>query len=91
MGTEADVSSVAAFCNEGTALAGVRYRVQDIDPRSAEGRQVGTFAQFADRTYASPLVDCAATTKSLDYTPTPRAAALRVTVDWLQQNEILPS
>jgi dihydroflavonol-4-reductase len=86
MGAEADVSSVAAFCNEAAALAGVRHRVQDVDPRSAEGRQVGTFAQFAERIYASPLVDCAATTKSLDYPPTPRADALRVTLDWLQQN-----
>jgi dihydroflavonol-4-reductase len=85
MGSESDVSSIAQFCNEGARIAGLAPRVRDIDPRSTEGPQLGTFAQFGERRYASPLVDSSATSAALGYSPTPRAVGLTVTVEWLRE------
>jgi dihydroflavonol-4-reductase len=84
MGDDADVSSIAAFCNEGAAIAGLDVRVIDVDPAAADGPDVGSMRQFASRTFAEPLIDCSVTSAELDYHPTPRAEALRVTIDWLR-------
>jgi nucleoside-diphosphate-sugar epimerase len=91
MGDEADVSSIAEFCNEGARIAGLGHRVQDLDPRSTAGPELGTFAQFGERRYASPLVDCAETTRTLGYAPTARPVALERTVRWLRENGVLAS
>jgi nucleoside-diphosphate-sugar epimerase len=90
MGDDSDVSSIAAFCNQGAEMAGVPHRVHDIDPADPNGPNIGTMRQFAERVYATPLIDCSGTTAELEYRPTPRAQALRVTVDWLYAVGKLP-
>jgi hypothetical protein len=84
MGDDADVSSIAEFCNQGAELAGVAHRVRDIDLSDPDVPNIGTMRQFAERTYATPLIDCSGTTAELDYRPTPRAEALGTTIDWLR-------
>jgi nucleoside-diphosphate-sugar epimerase len=91
MGEDTDVSTIAEFCNEGAAIAGLPGRVRNIDPADPDGPDIGTMRQFAARTYATPLIDCSATTAELRYRSTPRAVALRVTVDWLRAAGKLPS
>jgi dihydroflavonol-4-reductase len=90
MGNDADVSSIAEFCNEGAQIAGLSARVRDVDPAAADSPDVGTMRQFATRTFASPLIDCSATTAELGYHPTPRAEAIRATVEWLRDFGKLP-
>jgi dihydroflavonol-4-reductase len=84
MGDDTDVSSIAEFCNQGAELAGVAHRVRDIDLSDPDVPNIGTMRQFAERTYATPLIDCSGTTEELDYRPTPRAEALGTTIDWLR-------
>jgi nucleoside-diphosphate-sugar epimerase len=91
MGDDADVSSIAEFCNQGAAIAGLPGRVRDIDPADPSAPDIGTMRQFAARTYATPLIDCSATTAELGYRPTPRSVALRATIDWLRSAGKLPA
>ena len=82
MGGDADVSSLAAFCNQGAELAGSTHRVREIDPNDPNAPNIGTMRQFALRKYARPYVDCTATTESLGWAPTPRAEAITRTINW---------
>jgi dihydroflavonol-4-reductase len=91
MGDDSDVSSIAAFCNQGAEIAGVRHRVTDIDPFDPAAPNIGTMRQFAERVYATPLIDCSGTSAELDYSPTPRAEGLRATVRWLRDVGKLPT
>jgi len=91
MGEDSDVSSIAEFCNQGAVIAGLPARVRDIDPAAPDAPDIGTMRQFAARTYATPLIDCSATTAELGYRPTPRAVALRATIDWLRAAGKLPA
>jgi dihydroflavonol-4-reductase len=91
MGEDADVSSIAEFCNQGAAIAGLPGRVRDIDPADPAAPDIGTMRQFAARTYATPLIDCSATNAELGYRPTPRSVALRATIDWLRAAGKLPT
>ncbi|MCW2748444.1 MAG: dihydroflavonol 4-reductase [Nocardioidaceae bacterium] len=84
MGTEDDVMSIGAFCNEANEIAGVDFRVEDIDPKSTAGPKLGTFAQFGERVFAKPFVDCSVTTKVLGHEPTPHRQALETTIEWLR-------
>jgi dihydroflavonol-4-reductase len=90
MGENSDVSSIAEFCNQGAVIAGLGARVRDIDPAAEDAPDIGTMRQFAARTYATPLIDCSATTAELGYRPTPRAVGLRATIAWLRAVGKLP-
>ena len=85
IGDNADVGSLAGFCNQAAEIAGVSHRVREIDPASPDCPDIGTMRQFALRKWATPALDCSATTAALGYSPTPRAEALRRTIDWLRQ------
>ena len=85
MGTSEDVSSVGAFCNEVAGFVGSPHRVRELDPNDPDGPDIGTMRQFATRQWAQPYIDCSATTQALGYAPTPRAIAIRATVDWLRK------
>lgn len=85
MGSSDDVSSVGAFCNQVAEMAGASHRVHEIDPNDPHGPDIGTMRQFATRKWAQPYIDCSATTQALGYAPTPRAVAIRATLDWLAQ------
>lgn len=86
MGRPEDVSSLAAFCNAAAAIAGVDFRVRDIDPNADDAPDVGSMRQFAIRRYADPLMDDSATRALLSVVPTARHDALRRTVDWLREH-----
>lgn len=84
LGRIEDVSSLAAFCNEGAALAGSTHRVRSVDPHADDAPDVGSMNQFAHRRYASPIFDDRETAASLGHRATPRAEALATTVAWLR-------
>lgn len=82
MGSSEDVSSLAAFCNQAAEMAGSPHRVKEFDPASSDAPNIGTMRQFAERKYASPYIDCSVTTAALGWAPTPRAEAIRRTMEW---------
>lgn len=85
IGRNQDVSSMAEFCNEVAEYAGVKHRVADVDLNNPGDLDIGTMKQFAVRSYAQPYVDNSVTTAELGYELTPRAEAIRTTVDWLRR------
>jgi dihydroflavonol-4-reductase len=90
MGTDADVASLGAVCNQAAEMAGSSHRIREIDPNDPNAPNIGTMRQFAERKFAVPYIDCSETTRALGYAPTPRADALRATIDWLRKVGKLP-
>ncbi|MEI9930326.1 MAG: hypothetical protein WDM89_07175 [Rhizomicrobium sp.] len=64
--------TVAAFCNEACAMAGVSHRVEGIDIGPA-------------RVTANPIVDNTGTMAALGCTPTPLRSAITQTLRWFDR------
>lgn len=89
VGSDDDVSSIPAFCNQGAVIAGSARRVREIDPLDPNAPEIGTMRQFAERVYARPYVDSSVTQAALGWRPTPRPDAIAHTVDWLRGHGLL--
>src|SRR5205814_1987368 len=62
--------SLAQWANRAAEIAGVQYRVNDIETTNDLARW-GPIAAYAGRDYADPLFDSRATIKALDCEPVP--------------------
>jgi dihydroflavonol-4-reductase len=80
-----DLRSLAAFCNLGAEIAGIRHRVREVD-LSSGGTQIGSMAAFAKRQYADPVMDSSRTETLLGVQPRALRDGLETTVEWLRAN-----
>lgn len=83
-GRAEDVCGLPEICNRASEIAGVVHRVATIDLSKA-GNSLGSMKAYAERKFASPLVDTAGTEQSLGVAPTPLSRGLAETVAWLRE------
>jgi hypothetical protein len=94
MGLQADVTTVAGFCNVACAVAGVAHRTDEVpkerlDDPDVVARYGVTGTTLGKRTYPTPLFDSTVTERELGYVPTPLVDGLRTTIDWMREHSIV--
>jgi dihydroflavonol-4-reductase len=83
LGREAEVMSLADFCNLGASIAGIDYRVENEDPAS-NPEKYGTMGKHAQKVVADPMFDSTVTKAELGVEPIAVADGLSSTVDWFR-------
>lgn len=88
-GVPEEAGTIAAVCNLACEMAGVPHRVQevskdDLDSPEMIKRYGPTMPLLAKRASARPPTDTRYTQEKLGYAPTPLAAGLRETLDWMR-------
>ena len=93
--TAKEVSTMAAFCNRACEIAGVPHRVHEItaaelDESEDVRQRVGpSLVALAHQRFPEPYFINDTTVERLDYHPRPLEDALRETVEWLYQNNLV--
>jgi dihydroflavonol-4-reductase len=83
MGREAEVMSLADFCNLGASIAGIDHRVENEDP-SSNPEKYRTIGRHAQRVVADRRFDSSATNAELGVEPLPLEQGLTATIEWMR-------